>query len=52
MGARGAFEFFATLQMSGPLEESAAKKSSDETPTAPEPDLSYAATLHQTAPAS
>ena len=37
MGARGAFEFFATLQMSGPPHESAAKKSSDETPTAPQP---------------
>ena len=37
VGARGAFEFFATLQMSGPPHESAAKKSSDETPTAPKP---------------
>ena len=37
MGARGAFEFFATLQMSGPPQESAAKKSSDETSTAPQP---------------
>ena len=37
VGARGAFEFFATLQMSGPPHESAAKKSSDETPTDPQP---------------
>jgi hypothetical protein len=37
VGARGAFEFFATLPSSEPPQESAAKKSCDETPAAPQP---------------
>ena len=37
MGARGAFEFFATVLMPEPPQEPAAKKSSDETPAAPQP---------------
>ncbi len=37
MGARGAFEFFATVLMPELPQESAAKKSSDETPAAPQP---------------
>gem|GEM_PF-6525173 len=45
MGARGAFEFFATVLMPEPPQEPAAKKSSDETPAAPQPVVRSGSTI-------